>query len=186
MHEWERMEAPRPDFVFDGRWHNLISVTPGMLLPDSRCSRTFNSFFFSFRKKKCPWQSPWLESNSEKRDWQCGGSTASLPPAVALLHISYQPPCFCVAHLKLWHQNFTALNMYMHVYSFFSARFVFLLFLSLFRFGVRHGKVNLACIAHQKQPCLPAAVPKPSLWELGCCHMLKLFIRILIDRNMII
>lgn len=41
-------------------------------------------------------------------------------------------------------------------------------------------------VAHQKQPCLPAAEQKPSLSEPGCCHTFKLFIRILIDRNMII
>lgn len=49
-----------------------------------------------------------------------------------------------------------------------------------------HYNVNLACIAHQKQPCLPAAEQKASLSEPGCCHTFKLFIRILIDRNMII
>lgn len=125
----KKMEARRafPDFVFDGRWHNLIRLLP----PDSRCSRTLNSFllcfffpvFVFFPQKNVSL----TKSLTGIKLWETG-LTVGLPPAAALLHISYQPPCFRVAHLKSWHQSFTGLNMYMYVYSFFSARFVFFSF----------------------------------------------------------
>lgn len=187
------MEAQRafPDFTFDRRWHNLIRASAGLLPPDSRCLRTLNPFlfflFFSPEKRRVPDRVlDWNPTLRNKTD-----SVAARRRAFHLLR-----PC-CIFHISrrvsvshIWSRGIKIsqgwICICMYIVFFFLPNLFFLLFLSLFGFGVRHGKVNLACIAHQKQPCLPAAVPKPPLWEPGCCHMLKLFIRILIDRNMII
>jgi len=162
---------------------------------ECECLVWTHELFFLFVETQhtfCTWQNcfwttatliksmTWIKLHETAADWQVFANTTTrfhlLQPRHNLAEYFISANMFLCHTFEVVVSDFTGVK-------FLAYCFFFYCFASPF---FHHNNVNLPCIAHQKQPCLPAAEHKPSLSEPGCCHTFKLFIRILIDRNMII
>lgn len=153
-------------------------------LSDSTCSR-LSMKIWSCLLKSCLFSEhlpcPWSHLTQTKRKLRLRGvcQCVLLPTAASrnLAEYFISANMFLCQTCEAVASNFTGVK-----FSGFGIFFFYCFALPFFL----HYNVNLPCIAHQKQACLPTTEQKPPLSELGCCHTFKLFIRILIDRNMII